>query len=118
MGVEPEVLASRTRGSLTYSLDRSPTHSFDRSLGRLNKTKEELFPDLEAEKAAWMEERKKERQDEAKEQRRAEKAEREEAMRMKEMLSYDRIMVEEDMVTNKELKEKYASFEDYEDDFM
>jgi len=105
---------------------RSPTHSFARwiarslvrSLGRLNKTKEELFPDLEAEKAAWMEERKKERQDEAKEQRRAEKAEREEAMRMKEMLSYDRIMGEEDMVTNKELKEKYTSFEDYEDDFM
>ena len=39
-------------------------------------------------------------------------------MRMKEMLSYDRIMGEEDMVTNKELKEKYTSFEDYEDDFM
>lgn len=87
-------------------------------VNRLNKTKQELFPDLEAEKNAWLEARTRERRDQAKEQKRREKAEREEAMRTKELLSYDRIMDSDDMVTNKELKEKYRSVEDWEDDFM
>mmetsp|Transcript_8396 Transcript_8396/g.22720 ORF Transcript_8396/g.22720 Transcript_8396/m.22720 type:complete len:221 (+) Transcript_8396:14-676(+) len=87
-------------------------------VNRLNKTKQELFPDLEAEKNAWLEARTRERRDQAKEQKRREKAEREEAMRTKELLSYDRIMDSDDMVTNKELKEKYQSVEDWEDDFM
>jgi len=81
-------------------------------VNRLNKTKQELFPDLEAEKNAWVEARTRERRDQAKEQKRREKAERE------ELLSYDRIMDSDDMVTNKELKEKYQSVEDWEDDFM
>lgn len=87
-------------------------------VNRLNKTKEELYPDLEVEKLAWLEARKKERRDEAKEQKRVEKAEREEAMRVKELMSYDRIHLEDEMVTNAQLKEKYKSFEDFEDDFM
>ena len=32
-------------------------------VNRLNKTKQELFPDLEAEKNAWLEARRKERRD-------------------------------------------------------
>ena len=87
-------------------------------VNRLNKTKQELYPDLEAEKHAWLEARKKERREEAKEQKREEKAAKEEAMRVKELLSYDRIMAEEDMVTNKDLKQKYQSVEEFEDDFM
>ena len=87
-------------------------------VNRLNKTKEELYPDLEVEKLAWLEARKKERRDEAKEQKRVEKAEREEAMRVKELMSYERIHLEDEMVTNAQLKEKYKSFEDFEDDFM
>jgi hypothetical protein len=87
-------------------------------VNRLNKTKQELYPDLEAEKNAWLDARRRARREEAIELKRAEKAEREEALRVKESMSYDRIMSEEDMVTNKELKEKYTSVEDWEDDFM
>ena len=100
------------------SINEYRVEKSNENVNRLNKTKQELFPDLEAEKNAWLEARRKERRDEAKEQKRLEKAEREEAMRIKELLSYERIMDSEDMVTNKELKEKYQSVEDWEDDFM
>lgn len=87
-------------------------------INRLNKTKEELYPDLEAEKEAWLAQERKKSKAEAQRLKALEKSEKEEQKRLKELMSYDRIMVEDSMQTNKDLKEKYQSYEDFEDDFM
>lgn len=87
-------------------------------VNRLNRTREELYPDLEAEKMAWEEARRKESRKLAKETKKQEKGEREEAKRVKELMSYDRILTDDVMVSNRELKEKYKSVEEFEDDFM
>jgi len=87
-------------------------------VNRLNKTKEELYPDLEAEKVAWLQEERRKAKREAQKMQVMEKQQREEQLRMKEMMSYDRILVDEAMQTQSDLKKKYASAEDYEDDFM
>ena len=51
-------------------------------------------------------------------ERRAEKEARDETRRQEELRSYKALMTQEHMVTSKELGQKYASVEDYEDDFM
>ena len=51
-------------------------------------------------------------------QRRAERDAREEQKRMAAAMNYNSVMREEAMVTAREMGEKYASVEDYEDDFM
>jgi hypothetical protein len=87
-------------------------------VNRLNRTKKELHPDLEAERAAYDKELRGQAKAVAVAQKQEEKAAKEEQQRLKEMKSYKNIMKEEDMVTVKELREKYATVEDYEDDFM
>lgn len=87
-------------------------------INRLNKTKEELYPDLEAEKEAWLAKQRQKGKVEAQRLKALEKTEKEEKQRLKELMSYDRIMVDEVMQTNKEIKEKYQSYEEFEDDFM
>lgn len=87
-------------------------------VNRLNKTKEELYPDLEAEKEAWLVKERQKGKLEAQRLKALEKSEKEEKQRLKELMSYDRIMSEDVMQTNKDMKEKYKSYEDFEDDFM
>lgn len=87
-------------------------------VNRLERTKKELYPDLEAEKEAWNREQRGKAKAEAQAQRQAEKAAKEEKMRDEEIRSYKSVMREEDMTTVREMREKYASPEEYEDDFM
>ena len=87
-------------------------------VNRLNKTKEELYPDLEAEKEGYLTEMRKKAKQEAQRLKAEEKAQKEEQKRLKELTSYDRIMVDEAMVSNNDLKQKYATPEDFEEDFM
>lgn len=88
-------------------------------VNRLNKTKEERNPDLEAEKAAW----EREQRDAAKAALKAmaaeEKKAKEEAKRMKEMMHYKTVLSDEVIEERaKEVKNKYTSAEEYEDDFF
>mmetsp|Transcript_21723 Transcript_21723/g.41455 ORF Transcript_21723/g.41455 Transcript_21723/m.41455 type:complete len:215 (+) Transcript_21723:104-748(+) len=85
---------------------------------RLNKTKDERYPDLQAERGEYDAECKKQRQAAAREQKKAELAEAQEREKQKEMRSYSSIMQEDTMTSNKDLKQKYNSVQDYEDDFM
>ncbi|KAL4539448.1 hypothetical protein Ndes2437B_g02177 [Nannochloris sp. 'desiccata'] len=87
-------------------------------VNRLNRTKKELYPDLEAERAAYDKELRGQAKAVAIAQKQEEKAAKEEQKRLDELKSYKNIMKEEDMVTVRELREKYATVEDYEDDFM
>lgn len=87
-------------------------------VNRLNRTKKELYPDLEAERAAYDKEVRGRAKAVAVAQRQEEKAAKEEQKRLDELKSYKNIMKEEDMVTVREMREKYATVEDYEDDFM
>ncbi len=87
-------------------------------VNRLNRTKRELYPDLEAEREAYDKELRGQAKAVAIAQKSEEKAAKEEQKRLNELKSYKNIMKEEDMVTVKELREKYATVEDYEDDFM
>ena len=87
-------------------------------INRLNKTKKELFPDLEVERLAWDREQRGKAKAEAVLQRQQEKAAKEEQQRVEELRSYKNVMKEEDMVTVKEMREKYQTPEDYEEDFM
>lgn len=87
-------------------------------VNRLNKTKKDLSPDLEAERDAWEREQRGKARAEAAAQRQQEKAAREESKRVEELRSYKNVMKEEDMVTVREMREKYQTPEDYEEDFM
>ncbi|KAL4423216.1 hypothetical protein ABPG77_000008 [Micractinium sp. CCAP 211/92] len=87
-------------------------------VNRLNKTQVEKFPDLAAEKAAWEKEQAGMRKAHAVAQKRSEKEEKEEQRRQQDMLDYKHIMRDDAMVTAGELREKYGTAEDYEDDFM
>ena len=87
-------------------------------VNRLNKTKTESYPDLAMERAQYDQEIREEkkaifREEEKKrlEEERARDADR-------EARDYGRIMQEDNMVSNKEMSKKYASFEEAEDDFM
>lgn len=87
-------------------------------VNRLNKTKQELYPDLLAEKESWLVKQRQKAKADAQRLKSLEKAEKEEQKRLKELMSYDRIMVDDAMQTTKDLKEKYKSYEEFEDDFM
>lgn len=84
-------------------------------VNRLNRTKTESFPNFAAEKLA----RKKELNRRAREQLRkkaeADKALREQRAREKEARSYDRIHKADSMISNKDIRQDFNSFED---DFM
>ena len=47
-----------------------------------------------------------------------EKAAKEENRKQKELREYKHIMTEDNMVSNEEIRSKYASVEEMEDDFM
>ncbi|KAI3438974.1 hypothetical protein D9Q98_001388 [Chlorella vulgaris] len=94
------------------------TRRLNEIMNRLNKTQEERFPDLAAEKAAWEKEQIGKRKSQAAVQRLTEKEEKEEQKRQQDMLDYKHIMREEAMVTGGDLREKYENVEQYEDDFM
>jgi hypothetical protein len=87
-------------------------------VNRLNKTREELYPDLEAEREAWERQERGRAKAAAQAARAAEKDAAEEHRREKEARSYAAVQREEDMVTARDMREKYATPEDYEDDFM
>lgn len=87
-------------------------------INRLEKTKKELYPDLEAEQEAYMSHARAAKRAEAKAQRAEAKALKEENLRQKDLQSYDRIMKEELMLSNHEIASKYKSAEEMEEDFM
>ena len=87
-------------------------------VNRLNKTKLERYPDLEAEREAWDREQRGRAKAELQAQKAAEKLAREGQKLAEEVKSYKNVMREEDMTTVRQMREKYAAPEDYEDDFM
>ena len=88
-------------------------------VNRLNRTKKEAYPDIEAEREAWDREQRGKSKAEAVAQRQQEKSAKEEQKRIDELKSYKNVMREEDMTTVREMREKYeGNPEAYEDDFM
>lgn len=87
-------------------------------VNRLNRTQQERYPDLGGEKEAWLREQRGRQKAEVQAQAKEEREAREEAQRAAEALSYKGFMDEQQMVTAREMGEKYKSVEDYEDDFM
>jgi hypothetical protein len=87
-------------------------------VNRLNRTKREEAPDLEAEREAWDREQRGKARAVATAQRAEEKAAKEEKKREQELMSYKNVMREEDMVTVADMRAKYQTPEDYEEDFM
>eukprot|EP01117_Protostelium_nocturnum_P008695 TRINITY_DN3116_c0_g2_i3.p2 TRINITY_DN3116_c0_g2~~TRINITY_DN3116_c0_g2_i3.p2 ORF type:complete len:214 (-),score=82.11 TRINITY_DN3116_c0_g2_i3:1241-1882(-) len=84
-------------------------------VNRLNKTKDEKFPDLPGMKAMREKEDREKAKKGAQDQREKEKMEKEEKEKEKELKSYASIMTVENMgKTNKE----YSSWQEMEDDFM
>lgn len=94
------------------------------ALKRLEKTKKEAYPDLAAERAAFDASARGEKQAAERRRRDEEKSEREEKKRLDDLRSYKSLLGEksaamaEGATTNAEMREKYKSAEDYEDDFM
>mmetsp|Transcript_41938 Transcript_41938/g.50820 ORF Transcript_41938/g.50820 Transcript_41938/m.50820 type:complete len:215 (-) Transcript_41938:865-1509(-) len=87
-------------------------------VNRLNKTKDERYPNLQEEREEYDKARKAERVEFAREQKQQELELARERKKEAELRSYDSIMNEDGMRTNAELREKYEDFNDYEDDFM
>eukprot|EP00803_Ostreobium_quekettii_P005328 evm.model.scf_804.1 EVM.evm.TU.scf_804.1 scf_804:706-2018(+) len=87
-------------------------------INRLNRTKKECEPDLKGEQEAFEAEMRRKKNAEAHQRRLEEKATREEHKRQKELRSYKTLMQEENMVTSKQLGEKYENYDEYEEDFM
>ncbi|KAG2445261.1 hypothetical protein HYH02_008729 [Chlamydomonas schloesseri] len=87
-------------------------------INRLEKTRQERYPDLAAEKEVYMSQVRQQRRAEERAARAEQKAAKEERRKQEDMKSYKHIMKDEFMVSNKELKEKYASVEEMEEDFM
>lgn len=88
------------------------------TVNRLNKTKKERFPDLQAEREAFDESVRREKKEAyrlAEQERLAEERAREAE---REARDYKHMMVEENMKSNKDMAAKYASVEEAEDDFM
>lgn len=93
------------------------------ALRRLERTKEEVArPDLAGERAAFEAAARGERQAQERRRREEDKAGREEQRRLDDLRSYKTLLgggaMAEGATTNAEMREKYASAEDYEDDFM
>jgi hypothetical protein len=80
-------------------------------LNRLRKTKEERDPDLQAERDAYLAELARARRAVQKEQLARERAQRDEQQRQAEARSYDRVLREEHMTSNRDGANR-------EDDFM
>eukprot|EP00035_Acanthoeca_spectabilis_P020035 m.430838 g.430838 ORF g.430838 m.430838 type:complete len:213 (-) comp17218_c0_seq1:1404-2042(-) len=91
-------------------------HRINEITNRLNKTKTESFPDIEAEQKAYFEAEAAQKKAEERAALEAEKAMIEQKQKEKEARSYDRLFDEEKMSSNK--YEDGVSFQDVEDDFM
>ncbi|KAF8058464.1 CCDC25 [Scenedesmus sp. PABB004] len=87
-------------------------------LNRLERTRTERSPDLKAEKEAYEALVRGKRRAEERAARAADKAAKEEAKRAEELRSYKSLMASDNMVSNAELRSKYATVEEAEDDFM
>ncbi|GBG00416.1 hypothetical protein Rsub_13178 [Raphidocelis subcapitata] len=87
-------------------------------INRLEKTREERSPDLKAEKEAFEAQQRARKRAEERNARQEAKNAKDEQRRQEDLKSYKHIMREDNMVSNAELREKYASAQDYEDDFM
>lgn len=87
-------------------------------INRLERTRQEKHPDLQAEQEAYMSQARSQRRADERVARAAEKAAKEEHKRQQDLRSYKHVMKDEYMVSNKELQEKYTSVQDMEDDFM
>ncbi|KXZ51981.1 hypothetical protein GPECTOR_10g1003 [Gonium pectorale] len=87
-------------------------------INRLEKTRQERYPDLAAEKEVYLSQVRQAKRAEERAARAAEKAAKEERKKQEDMKSYKHIMKDEFMLSNKEVKEKYQSVEEMEEDFM
>ncbi|KAF6262738.1 DUF814-domain-containing protein [Scenedesmus sp. NREL 46B-D3] len=87
-------------------------------LNRLEKTRRELQPDFKTEKETYEAQVRGKRRAEERAVRAAQKAAKEDSKRQEELRSYKGLMRSENMMTNAEMRDKYESVEDFEDDFM
>lgn len=87
-------------------------------INRLEKTQQERIPDLRAEKEVYEAQVRARKRAEEKQARQEAKTAKEEQRRQEDVKSYKHIMKEENMVSNSELRGKYSTPQDYEDDFM
>jgi len=87
-------------------------------VNRLNKTKTEQTPDLKAEREAYNAAERAERKQHTKEKKRREELERLEKEKQTEIRSYNRLMVQEKMTSNKDIAAKGKSLAELEEDFM
>ncbi|GJD07127.1 Coiled-coil domain-containing protein 25 [Galdieria sulphuraria] len=85
-------------------------------INRLEKSKREAFPNLAQEKEDHEREHILKRKQAFKEQLKAEKLQRQEQELRRQELSYSRIMVEDNMTSNKDLES--STFEEYEESFL
>ncbi|KAI8463207.1 MAG: DUF814-domain-containing protein [Monoraphidium minutum] len=85
---------------------------------RLEKTQQERNPDLRAEKEAYEAHLRSRKRVEERAARQEAKTAKDEQRRQEDLKSYKNIMKVENMVSNAELREKYSTVQDYEDDFM
>eukprot|EP01025_Chloroclados_australasicus_P038801 TRINITY_DN4006_c0_g3_i1.p1 TRINITY_DN4006_c0_g3~~TRINITY_DN4006_c0_g3_i1.p1 ORF type:complete len:216 (-),score=25.73 TRINITY_DN4006_c0_g3_i1:461-1108(-) len=87
-------------------------------VNRLNKTKVESYPDLQAERCAYDKEVSKQKKAEMIRQQQLEKEMKEERKLKEEMRSYKHLMTEDNMTSAKDVQQKYQNIEELEDDFM
>ncbi|KIY97006.1 Coiled-coil domain-containing protein 25-like protein [Monoraphidium neglectum] len=85
---------------------------------RLEKTRDERNPDLRAEKETFEALVRARKRAEERQARQEAKVAKDEQRRQEDLKSYKHIMKEENMVSNAELREKYTTPQDYEEDFM
>merc|ERR1711879_376152 len=83
-------------------------------LKRIERTKEERFPNLREEREAYDAELRRQEREKRRLEREAAEQEKQERKRLKELKSYSTLMVEDEMVSN---RDHGKSYEDYEDDF-
>lgn len=88
------------------------------AVNRLTRTKEERPTNLAAEHEAWEKGERSRKRAEEQVRRSADQAAKEEQHKAKELREYRSVMTADSMVTARELGEKYATAQDYEDDFM
>lgn len=87
-------------------------------VNRLNKTKQELYPDLAAERETYDRGIRATKKAEVQDVKKAERAAKEEEQRQADLRSYKNVMTADSMSSNKDMAQKYKSAADYEDDFM
>eukprot|EP01023_Acetabularia_acetabulum_P022064 TRINITY_DN2178_c0_g1_i1.p2 TRINITY_DN2178_c0_g1~~TRINITY_DN2178_c0_g1_i1.p2 ORF type:complete len:217 (-),score=16.86 TRINITY_DN2178_c0_g1_i1:431-1081(-) len=87
-------------------------------INRLNKTKNEQFPDLQTQRIEYDRQISKQKKGELIKQQQAAKQMKEERKRQEELKSYKHIMTDDQMTSSMQIKDKYKDFEELEDDFM